>query len=49
MAKFCPIINEPVVYLMCQECEEKVCLQRHIKNDTQETTESALTLRKGEK
>lgn len=34
MAKWCPIINEKVVYLQCQECEEKLCLE---KNNIKET------------
>lgn len=25
MAKYCPIINGPVLYLECLECEEKEC------------------------
>lgn len=25
MSKLCPITNEQVVYLVCQECEDKVC------------------------
>lgn len=25
MSKFCPITNERVIYLYCQECEEKLC------------------------
>lgn len=25
MAKMCPLVNRPVVYLECLECDEKVC------------------------
>ncbi len=25
MSKFCPILNEKVVYLECLECEDKEC------------------------
>lgn len=25
MSKFCPIYNEKVVYLTCQECDNKLC------------------------
>ncbi len=28
MSKFCPITNSKVVYLVCQECEDRVCEQR---------------------
>lgn len=28
MAKYCPILEEYVVYLTCQECEEKSCKQK---------------------
>lgn len=27
MAKYCPILNQKVVYLTCLECEEKLCKQ----------------------
>ncbi len=29
MSKFCPIVNHNVVYLTCQECENKICNNRH--------------------
>ena len=25
MAKYCPLIDGPVTYLDCKECEEKLC------------------------
>lgn len=25
MAKYCPILNEKVTYLYCQECDDKIC------------------------
>lgn len=25
MAKYCPVLKEKVVYLICEECEEKAC------------------------
>ena len=27
MSKYCPLLGRKVVYLECQECEEKVCKQ----------------------
>jgi hypothetical protein len=27
MAKYCPVLNQKVVYLTCLECEEKLCKQ----------------------
>lgn len=27
MSKYCPLLGRKVVYLECQECEEKVCEQ----------------------
>lgn len=26
MSKFCPVLNHNVVYLVCQECDDKVCM-----------------------
>lgn len=28
MSKFCPIVGKKVVYITCQECEDKVCEKR---------------------
>ena len=28
MAKYCPITNSRVVYLVCQECDDRVCEQK---------------------
>ena len=27
MSKICPVSNEKVIYLTCQECDEKTCLK----------------------
>ena len=32
MAKFCPVVGHRVVYLTCQECEDRVC--EHVKTST---------------
>lgn len=32
MAKYCPILEEYVVYLTCQECEDKKCYEKDTKN-----------------
>ena len=29
MAKYCPIVEKRVVYLVCQECEDKVCFKQN--------------------
>jgi hypothetical protein len=25
MSKFCPILNEKVTYMFCEDCEDKLC------------------------
>ena len=38
MAKFCPVVGHRVVYLTCQECDDRVC-----ERSRQETTTRAPT------
>lgn len=33
MAKYCPVIDAKVVYLECQECEEKLCNKTSVFNE----------------
>ena len=43
MAKFCPIIQEKVVYLTCLECETKECKEKtksKYSDDTEEVKEN---------
>lgn len=35
MAKICPVDGEKVIYLFCQECEDKVCKYPASTDDTQ--------------
>jgi hypothetical protein len=28
MSKYCPILNRKVVYLVCLECDEKICQEK---------------------
>jgi hypothetical protein len=30
MSKFCPILGQKVVYLVCQECEDRVCEKQRV-------------------
>ena len=41
MAKYCPIVEKRVVYLTCQECEDKVCFKQNKQqaNDAKESAE----------
>ena len=32
MSIYCPILEEKVTYLQCQDCEEKICKQHIIKD-----------------
>lgn len=33
MSIYCPILKENVVYLQCQECEDKLCKKEKKNND----------------
>ncbi len=37
MAKICPVINEPVLYLECLECDDKVCKKMKNENNIEKT------------
>lgn len=37
MSIYCPILEEKVTYLQCQDCEEKICKQ-HIIKDSKKLT-----------
>lgn len=36
MSKYCPLLGRKVVYLECQECEDKVCEQAGTKTQSEE-------------
>ena len=38
MAKYCPVIKSKVVYLTCQECEEKLCERQNKPKEAKDTT-----------
>jgi len=46
MAKYCPIEKRKVIYLFCQECENKICLKNKKYTEKIERNE---TIRRNEK
>lgn len=44
MSIYCPILEEKVTYLQCQDCEEKICKQ-HINKDDEKLTNQPLHAR----
>lgn len=31
-SKYCPIVDHKVTYMFCEDCEEKICLEKIDKN-----------------
>ena len=42
MAKYCPEINDYVLYITCQECEEKICKKGKGENNDNRTDKSEI-------
>lgn len=41
MAKYCPIVEKRVVYLVCQECEDKMCFQKPMQQNNDAKTSNS--------
>lgn len=47
MSKYCPLLGRKVVYLECQECEDRVCEQAGTKYKSgEETTQPETDIQK---
>jgi len=32
MSKYCPIVDHKVTYMFCEDCDDKVCLEKKDRN-----------------
>lgn len=48
MAKFCPLINQKVLYIECLECDEKICKNNNTKLKKKQRNQETVKSKKEE-